>query len=182
MKVWLESSFKHLYDSAVSAFPNTAMRQNSTHTVRVEHVDWVPFLGLGTLFVKGLCNNEGRKNECILLFKGVEYKEGESRGSVPLSSSDGRVVHVLPISLEKDEVMVRCTCSDFRWRFSHWNGVDGSLYGRRPRRYEASLSPGSSNPEESPGLCKHLMKMAKMLAETGLVESRKRKFGTKTTT
>lgn len=182
MKVCLESSFKHLYDSAVEAFPNTSGRQNSTHTVRIEHVEWVPFRGLGTLFVKGLCNNEGRKNECILLFKGVVYKEGEAGGALPLAASDGSVVHMLPLSLEKDEVMVRCSCPDFRWRFSHWNGADGSLYGRRPRRYEASFRPGSSNPEESPGLCKHLMKMAKMLGDAGLTVAHKRKFRRKTTT
>lgn len=166
MEIWAESSLKDLYDMAVKAFPQTGRRQNSTHTVRVEHLDWVPFVGLGTLFVKGLVNNEGRKNECIVLFKGVKY--GGSRG-VRVASSDGREVTLESISLSDQEALVRCSCADFRWRFSHWNKVDGSLFGREPRKYEASVRPGSSNPEESPGACKHLMKMAKILGESGVL-------------
>lgn len=181
MELWLESSLKDLYDAAVEAFPATSRRQHSTDTVRVEHVDWVPFRGLGTLFVKGLCVNEGRKNECVVLFRGVVYGE-EGRGMVPVASSSGGVVHLEPLSLEGNDVAVRCTCGDFRWRFSHWNAVDGSLYGRRPRRYEASLRPGSSNPDRSPGVCKHLMKMAKILGESGLYSRPSRKFSRKTTT
>jgi hypothetical protein len=168
MDTWLESSLMDLYNSAVGAFPRTGMRQHSTHTVRVEHVDWVPFKGVRTLFVKGLCRNEGRKNECIVLFKGVDYREGESRGSVPIRSSDGRVVHVGALSESATDVLVRCSCPDFRWRFAHWNNTDRSLYGRGPGRYEARLRPGSSNPDEMEGMCKHLMKMAKILRESGL--------------
>jgi hypothetical protein len=169
MDTWLESSLLDLYKSAVDAFPGTTRRQYSTDTVRVEHVDWVPFKGVGTLFVKGLCRNEGRKNECIVLFKGVDYRDGESKGSVPVRSSDGRVVHVGRLSESSHEVMVRCSCADFRWRFAHWNKVDKSLYGRGPRKYEAIARPGSSNPDETSGMCKHLMKMAKILRESGLL-------------
>jgi hypothetical protein len=169
MDTWLESSLLDLYRSAVEAFPRTGMRQHSTHTVRVEHVDWVPFKGVGTLFVKGLCRNEGRKNECIVLFKGVDYREGESKGSVPIRSSDGRIIHVGTLSESGSEVFVRCSCPDFRWRFAHWNKMDKSLYGRGPRKYEAMFRPGSSNPEEMAGMCKHLMKMAKILGESGLL-------------
>lgn len=168
MELWLESTLGELYASAVEAFPETARRQHSTHTVRVEHVDWVPFKGLGTLFVKGLCNNEGRKNECIVLFKGVRYMEVPARRSVALRASDGREVNLEALSGDKNEVMVRCSCPDFRWRFSHWDRVDGSLYGRGPRVYHARLRPGSSNPKEMPGMCKHLMKMAKIMADSGV--------------
>ena len=168
MNMWLESSLVDLYRRSVDAFPGTTRRQHATDTVRVEHVDWVPFRGVGTLFVKGLCRNEGRKNECIILFKGVDYRGGDSRGSVPISASDGSVIRIGPLSESKGDVLVRCSCPDFRWRFAHWNRGDGSLFGREPRKYEARLRPGSSNPDESPGLCKHLMKMAKILGESGL--------------
>lgn len=174
-----ESSLYDLYMSAVEAFPKTSRRQHSTHTVRVEHVDWVPFEGLGTLFVKGLCNNEGSKNECVVVFKKVRYSPG--RGSVGVRTSSGRVVRIEPLSIKESDVLVRCTCADFRWRFAHWDGADGSLFGRRPRKYEASLRPGSSNAEEKPGICKHLMKMAKILSESGVVDSASLKFAKKTT-
>lgn len=172
MELWLESSTRELFDWAVEAFPQTSRRQNATHSVRVEHIDWIPFEGVETLFVKALVNNEGRKNDSIILFKGVKYRGSEGRGTVSIKASDGREVHLEPLSLEENDVMVRCTCRDFRWRFAHWNRVDGSLYGRGPGKYEAAVRPGSSNPSGSPGMCKHLMKMAKILRESGgLVQS-----------
>ena len=168
MDMWIETTLVGLYDSSLEAFSGTTMRQNATHSVKVEHMDWVPFLGVGTLFVKAIVNNEGRKNEPIMLFKGVKYRASEGRGAVPIASSDGREVYIERLSWDSTQAMVRCSCKDFRWRFSHWNGLDKSLFGRSPKKYEATQRPGSSNPEEMPGMCKHLMKMAKILIESGV--------------
>lgn len=169
MEVWIETSLASLYKSAVEAFPTTTKRQFSTHTVKVEKIQWLPFEGLKTLFVKGLLSNEGKKNDCVILFKQVAYRDSEGRGIVPVAASDGRKIWIERLSLGGTDALVRCSCGDFRWRFSHWNGVDKSLYGRGPRKYEALARPGSSNPSESPGLCKHLMKMAKILRESGVL-------------
>lgn len=168
MELWMEGSLGDLFDMAASAFPNTERRQHSTQTVRVERVEWVPFVGLGTLFVKAIVNNEGRKNEAIVLFKKVRYGD-EGGGKVPIMSSDGRKIWVERLHFKGTDVLVRCSCADFRWRFAHWNKIDRSLYGRGPRNYEASFRPGSSNPSESPGACKHIMKMAKILRESGVL-------------
>lgn len=168
MELWIESSLGGLFDGAVQAFPRTSRRQHSTQTVRIEHVDWVPFVGLGTLFVKGHANNEGRKSEPIILFKKVRYG-GEGGGRVPVMSSDGRKIWIERLSFAETDALVRCSCADFRWRFAHWNAADGSLYGRGPGKYEAHVRPGSSNPSESPGACKHLMRMAKILRESGVL-------------
>ena len=170
MELWLETTLKGLYDSALDAFPSTTRRQNSTHSVIVEHMDWVPFRGVKTLFLKSLVRNEGRKNEAIVLFKGVRYADAAQRGFVPIKASDGRAVYLERLSWDKTDALVRCSCADFRWRFSHWNRVDKSLFGRPARKYEARERPGSSNPDESPGICKHLMKMAKILAESGVLK------------
>lgn len=168
MELWTETSLKALHDAAVAAFPDTSMRQHATDSVRIEGLRWVPFEGVRTLFVKAVANNEGRKNESIVLFKGVRYREGRGRGVVPIAASTGKDFYVEAISLSDNDALVRCTCKDFRWRFSHWNRVDGSLFGRGGRKYEAGVRPGESNPEESPGMCKHLMKMAKILRESGV--------------
>jgi len=171
MRTWIETSLKGLYDGSVEAFPNTTRRQHSTDTVRVEGLRWVPFEGVGTLFVKALVRNEDRKNEPIILLKGVRYRQGPSGGVVTVRASNGREFHMESSSFADDDALVRCTCQDFRWRFCHWNGVDRSLFGRDRRRYEARLRPGSSNPDELPGMCKHLMKMAKILRESGVVRA-----------
>jgi hypothetical protein len=166
--LWLETSISELYTNSRKAFPGTSKRENSTDTVRVEHLDWVPFEGVRTLFVKATVNNEGRKNESIILFKGVNYGKAEGKGFVPLMSSSGRKVFVERLSVSDDEVLVRCTCGDFFWRFNYYNSVDKSLFGRKRSKYEGQ-NLWKANPTESSGMCKHLMKLAKILREADLL-------------
>jgi hypothetical protein len=166
--LWLESSIAELYKTTVDAFPKTTKRQFSTDPVVIEHLEWVPFLGMKTLFIKGTAKNEGRKNESILLFKGVRYKVREEKGAVPLRTSDGRVVFLEQISSKEDDVLVRCTCKDFSYRFNYYNSLNGSLFGRKRTKYEGK-GLWEANPQEAPGMCKHLMKMAKILRESKLL-------------
>lgn len=168
--LWLEASLEDLYKGAEKAFPETRKRQFSTDTIVVENLYWVPFQGVKTLFVKATVKNEGRKHESIILFKGVKYKEREGRGAVPLRTSTGKEVFVEQISAREDDVLVRCSCKDFYWRFLHFNKNEGCLYGRDRAKYEALKNPGSSNPNETAGLCKHLIKMVKILKESNLLK------------
>jgi len=164
--LWIESSLKDLYKSSQTAFPLTRMREHATHPVVVEHLEWVPFLGVGTLFVKATVRNEGRKHESIMLFKGVEY--GDEKGRISLVDSSGRKVFLKRISESEDDVLVRCSCGDFFNRFNYYNSLDGSLFGRKRRKYEGK-GLWEANPKGLPGMCKHLMKMAIVLGESGLL-------------
>jgi hypothetical protein len=166
---FLEVSLNQLYDNSVKAFPLTKKRQNSTDTVKIEHLDWVPFLGVKTLFIKGLAVNEGKKYESIMLFKGVKYALGEGKKIIPIQTSTGKKVFIEQISIKNDDVAVRCSCKDFYWRFLHFNKDPKALFGRDRKKYEAHHSPGSSNPQELAGMCKHLMKMGKILREANLL-------------
>ncbi|NBT57592.1 hypothetical protein EBT16_02295 [bacterium] len=164
--LWIESSLKDLYKSSEDAFPRTRMRQYATQPVRVEHLEWVPFLGVRTLFVKATVRNEGRKHESIMLFKGVGY--GDEKGRIPLVDSSGRKVFLKRLSEAEDDVLVRCSCGDFFNRFNYYNSLDGSLFGRKRRKYEGK-GLWEANPDGLPGMCKHLMKMAVVLKESGLL-------------
>ena len=166
--MWLESSINDLYGRSEKAFPSTTKRQHATDSVKIEHLRWVPFLGVKTLFVKAQARNEGRKNEPIILFKDVKYRSGPGKGVVPLRDSIGRTVHLESLSAESADVLVRCSCGDFFWRFNYYNSLDKSLHGRRRGKYEGQ-GLWEANPSESAGLCKHLMKMAKVLEEAGLI-------------
>lgn len=163
-----ETSLNGLYGSSVRAFPGTRMRQNATQTVVVEHLSWVAFKGVGTLFVKAIVKNEGRKNESIVLFKGVKYEDSRKRGFVPVRTSDGKTVFVETISSEKNDVNVRCSCNDFAYRFNYYDHLDKSLFGRKRKKYEG-LGLWEANPSGLPGMCKHLMKVAKVLSEAGIL-------------
>lgn len=162
----LESSLADLYASSQKAFPGTRMREYATDTVVVEHLSWVPFKGVGTLFLKGVVKNEGRKYEPIILFKGVFY--GDEKGNIPVIDSSGKKVFIRRISESKNDVLVRCSCGDFFHRFNYYNSLDASLFGRKRSKYEGK-GLWESNPSHMPGMCKHLMKMALVLKKTGLV-------------
>lgn len=165
----LETSLSDLYKNTLIAFPRTTKRQFSTDTVRVEGLEWVPFLGLKTLFIKALIKNEGKKYDCIMLFKNVIYKESEGKKLIKIKMSTGKEHFVEQIDNKKNDVLIRCNCPDFYWRFVHYNKQDKSLYGRDRRKYEASMRPNTANPTQTSGMCKHLIKMAKILKESNLL-------------
>lgn len=164
-----ETSISQLYKNTVKAFPTTTKRQYATDTVVVERLEWVPFLGLKTLFIKGLIKNEGKKYDCIMLFKNIIYKETEGKKLIKIKMSTGKEHFVEQIDSEKNDILVRCNCADFYWRFVHYNKLDKSLYGRDRRKYEALIRPDTANPKEMAGICKHLLKMAKIIKETNLL-------------
>lgn len=166
---FLEVSLQKLYDNSVIAFPFTTKRQYAIDPVIVEHLDWVPFLGVKTLFVKATVKNEGRKNEAIMLFKGVKYSLKEEKKTIPIMASSGKKVFIEQISMEKNDILVRCSCKDFYWRFMHFDKKESSLFGKDRKKYEAISNPGSSNPKELAGICKHLIKMGKTLRTANLL-------------
>lgn len=138
----MESSVKELYDSAVLAFPNTKMRQHAVDPIEISNISTTPFIGMKTLFVKALARNEDRQYKPMFLFKNVDYENGPS--------------------LTENDVLVRCDCLDHRWRFAYFNHVNKSLYGKLPKKYESNGGP-PANPQQLPGLCKHLMATASYL-------------------
>lgn len=158
-----ESSLADLYQSAVDAFPRTKMRQYATHPIVVTNLRWVPFVGMRTLFVKGLAQNEGKEYNTIVLLKEINYSGDE----ITIIASDGKEYSFDKPTLESSDVLLRCNCPDFHWRFNYYNHQDKSLYGSKRGKYESKGGP-PANPMELPGMCKHLMKTVKVLQESGI--------------
>lgn len=158
-------SLDSLYDSIVKAFPNTSKRQYATDTIKVIKMDWTPFVGMKTLFVKGLVENEGKIYDTIILFKDVNYNvEMNSKNAVPLVASDGMLYYMGKIDENKNDVLARCNCPDYQFRFAYYNQLAGSLWGVKTKKYESQGGP-PANPKELPGLCKHLLKTSKALSQ-----------------
>ena len=167
-KLW-ESSFNDLYDNIETAFPHTTRRQHATQPIEVENLRWVPFKGMKTLFIRAAVRNEDRHYSPMVLFKKVNYDITEN--PVSITASDGRIYEFDKILLQKNPISLRCECSDFYWRFQHWNKLDKSLYGPDRKPYERKtghLPP--ANPSELPGMCKHCIKMIETLKESGIFQ------------
>lgn len=166
-----ESTLLDLYKSTVDAFPRTGKRQHSIDTIKIIEMNFTPFLGMRTLLVRGVAKNIDNQREypTIVLFKGVKYRERESSGTVRLRARDGTYL-MESVSQSKNEVLLRCDCPDFYWRFNFHDHEDGSLYGRKRRKYESRGIGAKANPNQAQGMCKHLIKTVKALYDSKIME------------
>lgn len=160
----LESSINDLYKSTVEAFPRTTKRQHVTQPIQIEHMTFVPFLGMKTLLVKASALNETREYNTLILFKNVLYKEN-GKLEIPVGKNS---VKLEQLSVDND-ILVRCNCPDFSYRFRHYDKIDKSLYGKDGRKYESKGIGPPANPLEMPGACKHLLKVFEVLGNSGLL-------------
>ena len=131
-----------------------------------------PFIGVKTLFAKALATNteNGHEYNPMILFKNVSYhKNDDTKHLIEFMASDGK--KYLFEKIKNNDVLLRCNCNDFKWRFNFTDYTDHSLYGKLRTKYEAKFRPGSSNPKEMPGMCKHIIKFAKILNNSGILNN-----------
>jgi hypothetical protein len=160
MEPLIESSISELYKSTIRAFPKTTKRQYAVDPVVVENIRWIPYQGVRTLYVGAEVRNESRHYKSIVLFKEVNFSKNE----VYIKGQDGKFYKFGKLSLENSDVLLRCNCPDFKWRFNFYNHIDKSLFGSKRTKYESQGGP-SANPMNLPGMCKHLMATIKVLKE-----------------
>lgn len=163
-----ESSLDDLFDSAVRAFPNTRKRQHAVDPVIISNIRYTPFLRMKTLMVRSNARNESREYRPMIVFKQIRYVEENMPGTLTIIN-EGVPYSLIPPVVSEHDVLLRCNCPDFHWRFTHFNHLDRSLFGRNRRKYEAKYNPGSANPMEMPGMCKHLMALMRKLANQGVL-------------
>ncbi len=158
---WLqqEATLHSLHQSAVAAFPGTRRRQHVVGPIEISELSWTPFLGVRTLFVRGKARNEDREYRPMILFKNVRYLQ---EGGIALVANDQKVYRLHPLA--ENDVLLRCDCMDFHWRFNYYDSLDRSLYGRVRKKYEGQGGP-PANPMKMPGMCKHLMALRLALAD-----------------
>lgn len=168
--MWNESSLNRLYNSALTAFPHTKKRQYATDTIAVTRLEWMPYIGMRTLFLKGHVQNfadNGGEYDPIILFKNVQFHPYHQPGLVEIISSDTQQQYFIELlSGNKNDVSLRCSCGDYLWRFNYYNSIDKSHYGKVRKAYEGAFS---INPKKMPGICKHLMALSMFLREAGLI-------------
>jgi len=166
-KIFIESSLDDLFRSTVSAYPKTQRRQYATDTINIANIVLRPFLGMRTLFVKALAQNEGREYSPIIVFKNVQYHQNQDPNLIKITEN-GNEYFFESLSMDTD-VILRCNCQDFYWRFNYYDHVDNSLYGRKRAEYEALIRPGTANPQEMPGMCKHLIKLTDAMRDNNII-------------
>lgn len=182
-----ETTLAQLYQSAIDAFPNTQKRQHAIDTVKITSLDWYPYLGMKTLWiVAGIQSprtplrhsqpqpSHGEQTQPMktyktqLLFKGVQYYDEPIPTSKKLVDNMGQTYY-LGVLTPNHEVNVRCSCPDFHWRFQHEDKLDKSLQGADRKPYQKKTNRPPVNPNQMPGMCKHIMKLIKVVRDSGLL-------------
>ena len=156
-----ETSFSNLYKNIEMGFPTTKYRQHATHPIKIINFEWTPFIGMKTLFVRGIAESNDKEYSPMILFKRVNFSLNEEKHVNIVSN--GKKYFFEKLSLENNDVLVRCNCGDFKYRFSYYNKLGKSLYGTVTSKYESQGLRGPINPQKVSGLCKHCIKIFEVL-------------------
>jgi hypothetical protein len=169
MNKFLESRFNDLYLSTVKSFPKTTKRQYAIDPIKIVRLEWVPYVGLKTLYIKGLAQNTENSKEYnpILLFKKINYSNIKGKNYIEIIDNNGKN-HILE-KIGNNDVLVRCNCKDFFWRGNYADFLDHSLHGRKRSKYQPQTNRSSVNPNNDPMVCKHIIKLHKVLEQAGII-------------
>lgn len=166
----IELTLPKLHKSAVDAFPRTKKRQHATDELKVAGIQFIPYEG--ALKIKAVIKNvnDGKTYDSTIFVNNIVYEKEDSPKLITFTGSDGEDYHIRPIPALSSHAKVHCECLDFRWRFAEWNYNKDALDGKKPDQYIPKTNRPPANPTQSPGICKHLMKMIETLENSNLIK------------
>lgn len=162
------STINKLEQNVVQNFPDTSKRQNAVGEVSVGTITYTPYPEQSTLKVEAQTRSNQHNYQTVCQFDNVQFTNDGS--GVQATGTTGEQFTLQPIDLNASNVKVRCSCLDFHWRFSMWNAKDDSLYGEPPGLYQKKTDRPPVNPNQVPGVCKHLIRLIDRLGTSGLVK------------
>ena len=72
-------------------------------------------------------------------------------------------------SLAENEVLMRCNCPSYRFRFDNANRSNGAALGARFPVYHKKTDRAPLNPDNTPGACKHCIEFINYLQNQGFI-------------
>lgn len=168
-QIFEQSTMADLEKNTLSFTPVTTKRQHATNPIRVVSLESLPFVGTKNLSVEAIASSDGTNYNPKLIFNGIEFEDESTETNITFTGKDGNEYNMPPINLAEKTVRVRCDCMDFYWRFASYNAKDKSLIGTAPKPYQRVSNRGPSNPQQVPGVCKHIIATVKALKHAGMV-------------
>lgn len=163
------STVPQLTQNIRSAWPNTKKRQNATGEVRIGNIEYIPYVGTRMLHARTTSTSNGHQYTQAIQFLDIKFEPVDTKQNATITATDGKDYHMQPVKLSHQNAKVRCSCMDFYWRFANYNSADKSLVGRPPALYQRKTNRPPVNPDQVPGLCKHLLKFVDQLRGIRLV-------------
>jgi hypothetical protein len=111
-------------------------------------------------------NRDSNYHTCLAVDGIRLMKERWDRYRIPV---EGGQVFSRPFSASKDRILCSCDCRDYTFRFAALNEKHGALYGPEPEHYEQKTNRPPANSLNLPGICKHLVLLADILRDQGVL-------------
>lgn len=170
LKLIEESTIADLQNNIERGFPETKARQHATNPVQVTSLKFVAYPHNEELKVQARVTSNGHRYQPIIMFQNVIFTDSLDTNATTFKTVDV-TEHIVPIELDRSNVKVRCTCLDFYHRFSKQNRTDGSFHGRPMPPYHSKGSGRPPvNPQNVPGVCKHLLKLVQRLEQLNIIK------------
>lgn len=157
----LENSTVGQLTSNTNVFFGNGRKQRSAQ-VQLRNVQYIPAVDNGVLIVKAKTRSSDKDYDTVIQFEKVRYVKPGTQWAVPLQT-EGQELYIMPLKNMGNYVQVHCTCMDFYWRFANYNKKNDSLLGEPPQPYVKKTDREPLNPDQVPGNCKHLQKLADQL-------------------
>ena len=162
----LEISLFKLIQNTVDEFG--APRDKDAKGIQIKSITFVPYQKDRILHVK----SEVGDYDTEIRFNDVKYVSEDSSGpKVKIDdNSSGEPIWIEPINERRSDVQVKCTCLDFYYRFAPFNAANNALIGDPPPRYVKKTDRPPVNPNEIPGVCKHIIRLHDELRKRGIIK------------
>lgn len=168
----LEMTLYQLDRSTINGFgPEREVRANR---VQINSIAFTPTQAKGGTqlnCVAQVIGTTGNRYQSTIVFKNVKTEAEDTPQNITVKGTTGEDIHLTSISLNSSNVQVRCTCLDFYFRFALWNQRKNSLYGDPPDPYVKTTDRPPVNPQQKPGVCKHLYKLIQKLKVQGIMKN-----------
>jgi hypothetical protein len=134
-------------------------RTEKSRQVQLNNLTYIPMANNAKLKIgSNTTSHNGHDYWTTLVFDNVNYLESEEPQSFNFTGSDNTEYFIQRVP-HNTQVKVNCSCLDFHYRFAVWNNKFKSLDGNPPPPYIKKTNRPPVNPMQSPGACKHIMKM-----------------------
>jgi len=164
----VETPYKELESNVLSFKPKTKKRQKAVKPLAVSDLKINAARGVKTLrFIGTVSSSKGGTYKTTIQFNDIDFNSSE----FTFEDQNNERYSIKKIDLNKNDVMLRCQCLDFYFRFGFYNWQDKSIFGNKPKKYVRKTDYWPSvNPDKVPGFCKHIIKMLKDIQSQGFIK------------
>jgi len=154
--------YRALYKGTKNVAPKSI--NNLTQSARINHLDLRYDEGVSTITFYADVSSSSKPSSysCIVSFKGVKRTDGLTEEEIIKGFQPKP-------SLSKHEILVRCSCPNYRFRFDKANRTAGAGTGARFPNYHRKTDRAPNNPYNLPGMCSHLIEFIDYLQKQGFI-------------